>query len=135
SRIGDETPMEALNVPRPSWMSEDLVLLEESARRFFAAEFVPHIDKWNEQGIMDRSVWTKAGEAGLLCASIPEEYGGAGGTFAHEAVIDRAFSLGGFDSFGAPLHSGVVAPYILHYGTDEQKRPWLPPLAAGEDIR
>ena len=57
--------MEALNVPRPSWMSEDLVLLEESARRFFAAEFVPHIDKWNEQGIMDRSVWTKAGEAGL----------------------------------------------------------------------
>ncbi len=77
-------------------------------------------------------MWTKAGEAGLLCASMPEEYGGAGGTFAHEAVIDREYSLAGFDTFGAPLHSGIVAPYILHYGTEEQKRRWLPKLATGE---
>ena len=79
-----------------------------------------------------REVWTKAGEAGLLCAAIPEEYGGAGGTFAHEAVIDRDYSLGGFDSFGAPLHSGIVAPYILRYGTEDQKKRWLPKLATGE---
>ena len=77
-------------------------------------------------------MWTTAGEAGLLCASMPEEYGGAGGTFAHEAVINRELSLAGFDTFGAPLHSGIVAPYILHYGTEEQKKRWLPKLATGE---
>ena len=126
--------MDALNLPRPAWMTEDLVLLEEQSRRFFAAEFVPHIDAWNEAGIMDRSAWTKAGEAGLLCASMPEEYGGAGGSFAHEAVINREVALAGLDSFGAPLHSGIVAPYILHYGTEEQKQRWLPKLATGELI-
>jgi acyl-CoA dehydrogenase len=124
--------MDILNIPRPDWMTEDLVLLEEQSRRFMAAEFVPHVERWNEEGIYDRDVWKKAGEAGLLCASMPEDYGGAGGTFAHEAVINRELSLAGFDSFGAPLHSGIVAPYILHYGTEEQKRRWLPRLATGE---
>jgi acyl-CoA dehydrogenase len=124
--------MSVLNLPRPGWMTEDLVLLEEQARRFIAAEYVPHLDSWNEQGMYDREVWTKAGAAGLLCPAIPEEYGGAGGSFAHEAVIGRELSLAGFDSFGAPLHSGIVAPYILHYGTDEQKRRWLPKLVTGE---
>src|SRR5579864_3252305 len=124
--------MEALNLPRPAWMSEDLVLLEEQARRFIADAFVPHLDRWHEAGIYDRDVWTKAGEAGLLCATMPEQYGGAGGSFAHEAVIDRELSLAGFDTFGAPLHSGIVALYILRYGTEEQKKRWLPKLATGE---
>lgn len=124
--------MDPLNLPRPAWMTEDLVLLEEQARRFIAAEFVPHLDRWHEKGIYERDVWTKAGAAGLLCASIPEEYGGAGGTFAHDAVINREYSLAGFDTFGAPLHSGIVAPYILNYGTEEQKQRWLPKLASGE---
>jgi long-chain-acyl-CoA dehydrogenase len=124
--------MSVLNVPRPGWMTEDLVLLEEQARRFFAAEFVPHVERWHEDGIMDRGMWAKAGEAGLLCASMPEQYGGAGGTFAHEAVINREIALAGLDCFGAPLHSGIVAPYILHYGTEEQKQRWLPKLATGE---
>src|SRR3989442_2404876 len=126
--------MSVLNLPPPSWMTEDLVLLEEQARRFIATEYVPHLDTWNELGMYDREVWTKAGAAGLLCPAIPEEYGGAGGSFAHEAVIGRELSLAGFDSFGAPLHSGIVAPYILHYGTDEQKRRWLPKLVTGELI-
>jgi acyl-CoA dehydrogenase len=124
--------MNVLNLPRPAWMTEDLVLLEEQARRFFAAEFVPHLEQWTEDGIMDRAMWCKAGAAGLLCASMPEEYGGAGGTFAHEAVINREIALAGLDCFGAPLHSGIVAPYILRYGTEEQKRRWLPRLATGE---
>jgi acyl-CoA dehydrogenase len=124
--------MDALNLPRPAWMTEDLALLEEQARRFIADEFVPHLDRWHDAGIYDRDVWNKAGAAGLLCASMPEEYGGAGGTFAHEAVINRELSLAGFDTFGAPLHSGIVAPYILHYGTEEQKKRWLPKLATGE---
>jgi acyl-CoA dehydrogenase len=113
-------------------MTEDVVLLEEQARRFIDAQFVPHLDRWNERGMYEREVWTKAGTAGLLCASMPEEYGGAGGSFAHEVAINRALSLAGFDAFGGPLHSGIVAPYILHYGTEEQKRRWLPRLATGE---
>jgi acyl-CoA dehydrogenase len=124
--------MSILNLPPPSWMTEDVALLEEQARRFIAAEYAPHLESWNERGIYDRDVWTKAGAAGLLCPAIPEEYGGAGGSFAHEAVIGRELSLAGFDSFGAPLHSGIVAPYILHYGTEEQKRRWLPKLVSGE---
>ena len=124
--------MTALDLPRPAWMSEDVVLLEEQARRFMQSEFTPHLDRWNEQGMYERETWTKAGAAGLLCAAMPEQYGGAGGTFAHEAVINRELSLCGFDSFGAPLHSGIVAPYILHYGTEEQKQRWLPRLATGE---
>jgi acyl-CoA dehydrogenase len=121
-----------LDLPRPAWMSEDVVLLEESVRRFIAAEYAPHLEKWHEDHFYPREVWTKAGAAGLLCASMPEDYGGAGGSFAHEAVIDRQFSLAGFDAFGAPLHSGIVAPYILRYGTEEQKKRWLPKLASGE---
>jgi acyl-CoA dehydrogenase len=124
--------MSVLDLPRPAWMTEDLVLLEEQAGRFIRAEFAPQLDRWHETGMYEREVWTKAGAAGLLCAAMPEDYGGAGGTFAHEAVIDRELSLAGFDTFGAPLHSGIVAPYILHYGTEEQKRRWLPRLATGE---
>jgi acyl-CoA dehydrogenase len=101
--------MPPLDVPRPAWMTEDVVLLEEQARRFIDAEFVPHLERWNDAGIYEREVWTKAGAAGLLCASMPEEYGGAGGSFAHEVAINRALSLAGFDAFGAPLHSGIVA--------------------------
>ena len=124
--------MDAISLPRPAWMTEELVLLEEQARRFIGAEFAPHVERWCEEGMYEREVWTKAGAAGLLCPAIPEEYGGVGGTFAHEAVISRELSLAGFDSFGAPLHSGIVAPYILHYGTEEQKRRWLPKLVSGE---
>src|SRR6202051_831421 len=125
---------DVLNLPRPAWMTEDVVLLEDQARRFIAAEFAPHLEQWHEDHFYPREVWTKAGAAGLLCASMPEDYGGAGGSFAHEAVIDRAYALAGFDTFGAPLHSGIVAPYILHYGTEEQKRRWLPKLATGEMV-
>jgi long-chain-acyl-CoA dehydrogenase len=123
---------EVLNLPRPAWVTEDVAMLGDQARRFIAAEFAPHFEKWREEHFYPREVWTKAGKAGLLCAMMPEEYGGAGGTFAHEAIIDREYSLAGFDTMGATLHSGIVAPYILRYGTEEQKRRWLPKLATGE---
>src|SRR5690349_18855305 len=126
--------MNILQLPRPKWMSEDLALLEDQARRFIGDEFVPHLDEWHEAHMYPRDVWTRAGAAGLLCASMPEEYGGAGGSFAHDAVIIRELGLAGFDTFGAPLHSGIVAPYILHYGTEEQKQRWLPKLATGEMV-
>jgi acyl-CoA dehydrogenase len=125
-------PTEALSVPPASWMTEDLTLLQEQTRKFLNAELVPHLEEWHEKGIMDRAAWNKLGEAGLLCAAIPEEYGGAGGTFGHETIINREFALAGLDSIGAPLHSGIVAPYILNYGTEEQKKKWLPRLATGE---
>ena len=64
--------MDVLNLPRPAWMTEDLVLLEEQSRRFIADEFVPHLDRWHEKGMYAREVWTKAGQAGLLCAAMPE---------------------------------------------------------------
>src|SRR6185312_3210082 len=126
--------MNPLNLPRPAWMSEEHVLLEDQADRFLKSEFVPHIEKWHEDKIYPREIWTKAGQAGLLCAMIPEEYGGSGGNFGHEAVINRAYSLAGMDSFGAPLHSGIVAPYIMRFGTEEQKKRWLPKLASGEYV-
>ena len=75
--------MEVLSVPPPSWMTEDLNLLQDQTRKFLSHELVPHLEEWHEKGIMDRSAWNKLCEAGLLCAAIPEEYGGAGGTFAH----------------------------------------------------
>ncbi len=109
--------MDILNLPRPSWMTEDLVLLEEQARRFIAAEYAPHLDAWNEEGMYGREVWTKAGAAGLLCPAIPEEYGGAGGTFAHEAVIGREAQSGGLRFLrraAAFRHRGAVHSALRH---------------------
>ena len=126
--------MTALDVPSPDWKTEDVVLLEDAAAKFFERECVPHRETWLENGIVDRSAWEKAGEAGLLCAAMPEEYGGAGGTFAHEAVLIDEVGKAGFDSFGMALHNAIVAPYILHYGSEEQKQKWLPKLASGELI-
>ncbi len=83
---------------------------------------------------MDREAWREAGANGFLCASMPEEYGGAGGDFGHEAALILAQAAAGQAGFGGSLHSGIVAPYILHYGTEEQKKRWLPKMATGELI-
>jgi acyl-CoA dehydrogenase len=125
---------DVLGLPRPSWWSDDLSMLEDAARGFFADAFVPHVEAWTEAGIMPRAKWNEAGAAGLNCASVPEDYGGAGGTFAHEAVIAREMALAGLDSWGWPIHSPIVAPYILAYGTEEQKRAYLPKMASGEMV-
>ena len=107
-------------------------MFRESVRRFAEREIAPNAARWRKEGVVDRDLWRKAGAAGLLCAAIPEEYGGAGGTFRHEAVIIDEICRVNFPDFGAPLHSAIVAPYVLHYGTEEQKRRWLPRLATGE---
>jgi len=126
--------MSVLDVPRPSWMTEELVMLEDAAGRFYEKELGPHYEQWEKDGIVAREAWEKAGATGLLCASMPEEYGGAGGTFAHEAVIAGTLCRMGFDGFGIPLHNAIVAPYVAHFGTEEQKQRWLPKLASGEMI-
>ncbi|MBI1238704.1 MAG: acyl-CoA dehydrogenase [Alphaproteobacteria bacterium] len=124
--------MSVLNVPKPSYMTEDLEIFEDAVEKFCDRELVPHTAEWEENGIVPREIWRKTGEAGLLCASMPEEYGGAGGTFAHEAVIIDVFGRKGITAFGASLHNAIVAPYIKHYGTEDQKKRWLPRLATGE---
>ncbi len=126
--------MSVLNVPRPAWMSEDLDLLQNSVKTFFARECVPHYDRWEAQGCVDRQAWNKAGEAGLLCPSVPEAYGGAGGSFAHEAIITEEATAAGVGGFGIGLHNGIVVPYVLNYGSEEQKLAWLPKLASGEYV-
>lgn len=114
------------------WMNEELNILRDHIARFFQREFVPHIKRWDEQGIVDRDAWNKAGEAGILCASIPVEYGGGGGDFRHEMVIEEEMARAGVTGIGNSVHSGIVAHYVLHYGNEEQKQKWLPRMASGE---
>ncbi|GAA2359179.1 acyl-CoA dehydrogenase family protein [Saccharopolyspora halophila] len=115
-------------------MNEELDDLRGLARTFAEKEIKPNIERFIANKEVDRELWTKAGEVGLLCLSIPEEYGGGGGTFAHEAVLIEEQARIGDSSWGASLHSGIVAHYILAYGTEEQKREWLPKLASGESV-
>ncbi len=118
-----------------SWMDDELRILHDSALRFTEAEFAPHREAWEEQGMCDRSAWRTAGEAGLLCASIPECYGGAGGDYRHEAVIYDAVMRGGAAASiagGNTVHSQIVAHYLLNYGSEDQKNVWLPKMASGE---
>ncbi|MET9620575.1 acyl-CoA dehydrogenase family protein [Streptomyces sp. NPDC006464] len=117
---------------RSAWLDEDVDSLTELAARFFAKEVVPHLDRFDEQQRVDRELWTKAGELGLLCCSVPEEYSGGGGTLAHDIAVlgeqVRATDTG----LGLIVHSGMVAHYLLAYGTEEQKHRWLPGMASGE---
>jgi acyl-CoA dehydrogenase len=117
-----------------NWMTEELNILRDSATRFFEKEFTPHEEDWIKNGCIDRDAWTKAGEAGLLCASIPEEYGGAGGNITHEAVLLEAQVQAGVASFGNSVHSGMIAHYFNTYGSEEQKQRWLPKMATGECV-
>jgi alkylation response protein AidB-like acyl-CoA dehydrogenase len=126
--------MSVLDLPQPAWMSEDLVLLSDSARRFFLKECAPHYERWEAQGSVDRDIWLKAGQTGLLGAEVPEAYGGPGGSFAHDAVITCEANRAGIDGWGGPLHNAIVVPYIVHYGSEEQKQRWLPRLVSGELI-
>ena len=127
-------PAEILELPKPVWAADEVTMLYDMASRFLSEEVAPHYDDYEKNEIVDRSAWEKAGAAGLLCASMPEEYGGAGGTYAHESAIAEAIGHVGVDGFGIALHNSIVAPYILHYGSEEQKKKWLPKMASGELI-
>ncbi len=113
------------------WLTEELVILQNAAAKFFNSELAPHQQRWEDQGIVDREAWTKTGAAGFLCAEIPVAYGGAGGDYRHETVIMEEQLRAGASGLGSQVHSQIVAPYFLHYGTEEQKHRWLPGMAAG----
>ena len=99
------------------WMDEELSLMRDAVGKFFQREFLPKTEQWEKQGFVDREAWYKAGQAGILCASIPEQYGGGGGTFKHEMVLVEEMSYNNISGFGNSVHSGIVAHYVLGYGT------------------
>ena len=114
--------------------SEEHEAFRDAFRRFVEKEIVPHHDGWEEQGYVDRSVWESAGAHGFLCSSMPEQYGGAGADKLYSVVIMEELARVNATGIGFGLHSEIVAPYVLHYGSEEQKQRYLPRMASGEMI-
>ena len=120
-----------MNAYRSPWMDEELELFRDAARRFVENEVAPNDARWREQKHVDREIWNKAGEVGLLCTDIPAEYGGVGGDARHEAIVTEEMGRHGITSIGHTVHS-ILAHYLLNYGSEAQKRRWLPRMARGE---
>jgi len=120
-------------IPR-SIFSNDHEMFRDMVRRYIAAEIMPDYREWEDAGQVPRSAWKKAGEAGLLCCAVPEEYGGAGGDFLHGAIVVEEMARAGATAPTFYLHSEMISPYLVHHGTEEQKMKWLPKMAAGDAI-
>ena len=126
---------QVLDFKNPDWYDEeDINMFREAAYRFYKNEMAPHSEKFREQKHVDRKFWNMAGEYGLLNAAIPTEYGGGGGDYRHEMIVQEEMVRAGVDGFGLSLHNAIVAPYILHYGTEDQKQKYLPKMASGEYV-
>jgi acyl-CoA dehydrogenase len=119
---------------RRTLFSEEHALFRDAVRRFLEREVVPHQERWNAAGSVDRDAWRKAGEAGLLCPWLPEEHGGPGGDFLHSVVVLEELARIYESGFAMPLHSDIVVPYIHAYGSKAQKERWLPGCVSGEVI-
>ena len=115
------------------WMDDDLRMLREAVSRFVESEMVPKEARWRAQHHVDRETWRAAGESGFLLMDVPDEFGGGGGDFRHEAVLYEELAKRGISGFGQGVHS-IAAHYVLNYGTPEQKSRWLPRMARGELI-
>lgn len=116
-----------------SELRDEIEMLRQTTRRFIEAEILPNIEEWRKAGEVDRSLWRKAGAMGLIGASLPEEYGGGGGAFAHEAVICEELARADIIDFGAPVQA-LVLPYLEKFGTEAQKREWLPRAISGDAV-
>ncbi|MGB6230909.1 MAG: acyl-CoA dehydrogenase family protein [Litorimonas sp.] len=124
---------DVLDFKLPDWyQEEDINMFRDATHKFYSNEMAPHSEKFRKNKMVDRDFWNKAGEYGLLLPSTPEEYGGGGGDYRHEMIIQEELVKAGVDGFGLSLHNAIVAPYILHYGTEEQKKKFLPRMASGE---
>ena len=106
----------------------------DSVRRFIEAEMVPHNEQWEDEGIVPKSVWRRAGEMGMLCCSMPEEYGGSGADWLYDVVVIEELARAGLSGPGFVVHSEMCAPYILAWGTEELKQEWLPKMVTGEAV-
>lgn len=115
------------------WMNPELEGFRDAVRRFVDSEITPHQKRFKEQQHVDRALWNKGGEMGVLLADIPEQYGGSGGTFAHQCVVFEELGYAGDMAFGIHVHA-IVAHYILNQGTEAQKQKYLPLLASGEMV-
>ncbi|NWK96253.1 acyl-CoA dehydrogenase [Sphingobium lactosutens] len=111
----------------------ELILFRDQVRKFFADRLLPNLDRWEEEGIVDRAFWLASGEAGLLCPTAPAAYGGLELDYRYNAVIVEELAYSG-SSAGLPLQSDIVIDYIVNYGTEEQKARWIPPMISGEAI-
>jgi acyl-CoA dehydrogenase len=120
-------------IPR-TLFTPDHEAFRDAFRKFCDKEVAPHHEAWGDQGYVDREVWRKAGANGYLCMTMPEEYGGAGADKLYSVVQMEELARGGYTGIGFGLHNEIVAPYILHYGTEAQKRHYLPRLASGEMV-
>lgn len=126
--------MPVLDVAPPLPMrDEEIVMFRDSVARFFDKHAPPErTAKWRADGMVERAFWSEAGQAGILGVSVPEEYGGGGGDFRHDLVVFDQSVEKEVSGFAASLHNGIVVPYIVAHGTEEQKRRWLPGLCNGE---
>ncbi|MCZ2356778.1 MAG: acyl-CoA dehydrogenase family protein [Bacteroidia bacterium] len=120
-------------IPR-TLFAEEHQLFRESARKFFEIEVIPFHHEWEKQGMVSRELWLKAGKQGFLCCTMPEEYGGSGVDFTVSVILMEEQARSCCSGPGFALHTDIVAPYILHYGSEEQKKKYLPKMAAGEII-
>jgi len=116
-----------------SVFDEELNLFRDQVRKFYDRELTPHLDRWEDEGIVDRAFWRACGEAGLLCPGVPAEYGGLGLDFRYNAVVSEELFYAG-SSAGITLQSDIIADYIANYGSEEQKQEWLPKMVSGEAI-
>jgi acyl-CoA dehydrogenase len=122
-----------MNLQKKRWMDSELENYRDNVRRFVQTEISAHGEKWAKQQHVDRELWNKAGELGILLADVPDEFGGSGGNFAHMAVFFEELAYAGDRAFGLHVHA-IAAHYILNQGTDAQKQKYLPLLASGEMI-
>lgn len=113
---------------------EEHEIFRQAFKRFVEQEISPCLDEWERKRIVPREVWEKMGTSGFLCPWLPEEYGGSGADFLYSVIVTEELFRAGAIGLMAPLHSDIVAPYIFHLGTEEQKRRWLPRCATGEII-
>ena len=120
-------------IPRTIY-SEEHEMFRDTVRRFVETEIVPHHAQWEKDGKVSRECWLAAGEAGLLCPSVPEEYGGPGGDFLMTCIVTEELARTGTTGPGFSLHSEIVTPYLMNYGTEDQKKEWLPKMVRGETI-
>ena len=122
-----------MNPYRSPWMTADHELFRDTVRKFVETEFLPHRERWIEQGHPEPEAWRKAGEVGILCPDVPAEYGGGGGDFGFDAITYEEVQRACVSSFGNGIQS-IVAHYLMRYGTEEQRQRWLPGMATGELI-